>query len=89
MELEQLRIFCAAAERRSFSAAAAELYISHSTVSRAVAELERELGAELFERSARGAEPTEAGRELLSGARQLLSAEAELRERIRETGGKI
>ena len=40
MELEQLRVFCAAAERRSFSAAAAELYISHSTVSRAVAELE-------------------------------------------------
>ena len=89
MELEQLRVFCAAAERRSFSAAAAELYISHSTVSRAGAELERELGAELFERSPRGAALTPAGRELLSGARRLLSAEAELRERVRETGGEI
>lgn len=89
MELEPLRIFCAAAERKSFSAAAAELYISHSTVSRAVAELERELGAELFERSPRGAELTRAGRALLAGARELLSAEAELRESIRDIGGKI
>ena len=62
MELEKLRIFCAAAERGSFTGAAAELYISHSTVSRAVAELERELGAELFRRARRGVEPTAAGR---------------------------
>ena len=54
-----------------------------------MAELERELGAELFRRTRRGVEPTEAGRALLGGARELLAAAGELRERIREIGGKI
>ena len=53
MELEQLRIFLAAAEDGGFSPAARRLYISHSTVSRTVAALERELGVQLFVRSNR------------------------------------
>lgn len=89
MELEKLRIFCTAAERGSFTGAAAELYISHSTVSRAVAELERELGAELFRRARRGVEPTAAGQALLAGARALLADADALRENIRGMGGKI
>ena len=36
MELEQLRIFCAVAACRSFTRAAKELFVSHSTTSRAV-----------------------------------------------------
>ena len=44
MELEQLRIFCAVAACRSFTRAAKELFVSHSTTSRAVTALERELG---------------------------------------------
>ena len=47
MELEQLRIFAALCETRSFSAAARRLYKSHSSVSRAVSALERELGVPL------------------------------------------
>ena len=35
MELEQLRIFCAVAACRSFTRAAKELFVSHSTTSRA------------------------------------------------------
>ena len=89
MELEKLRIFCAAAERGSFTGAAAELYISHSTVSRAVAELAHELGAELFRRARRGVEPTAAGQALLAGARALLADADALRESIRGMGGKI
>ena len=41
MELEQLRIFCAVAACRSFTRAAKELFVSHSTTSRAVTALER------------------------------------------------
>ena len=39
-----------------------------------IQQLERELGAELFRRTRRGVEPTEAGRALLGGARELLAA---------------
>ena len=89
MELEQLRIFCAAAERGSFSRAAAALYISHSTVSRAVSALEASLGAELFSRDTRGVSLTPAGEVLLDGARELLRLEEELQVKVRDTGGKI
>ena len=36
MELEQLRIFCTVAACRSFTRAAKQLFVSHSTTSRAV-----------------------------------------------------
>ena len=48
MQLEQLKIFVAVARCGSFTAAAKQLYISHSTTSRAVAALEDELGVRLF-----------------------------------------
>ncbi|NEE01691.1 helix-turn-helix domain-containing protein [Phytoactinopolyspora halotolerans] len=49
----------------SIRAAARQLGMAPSAVSRKVAELERRLGASLLERSARGIRPTEAG-DLLS-----------------------
>ena len=84
MELEQLRFFIAAAEAGSLSAAARELYVSHSTVSRAISALEASLGVRLLERGGRGAEPTAAGRELLGGGRELLAAAAELERRVKD-----
>jgi DNA-binding transcriptional LysR family regulator len=51
MELEQIKIFLAVAEEKSFSEAARKLYISHSTTSRAVAALEDGLGVRLIERN--------------------------------------
>lgn len=50
MELEQLRIFCTVAACRSFTRAAKQLFVSHSTTSRAVSALERELGVPLLAR---------------------------------------
>ena len=50
MELEQLRIFCTVAACRSFTRAARQLFVSHSTTSRAVSALERELGVPLLAR---------------------------------------
>ena len=73
MELEQLRIFLAAAEAGGFSPAARALYISHSTVSRTVAALERELGTPLFLRSSRRQALTPAGRALAAEAQALLT----------------
>ena len=89
MELEQLRIFCAAAERGSLSRAASALYISHSTVSRAVSALEASVGAELFSRDSRGVRLTEAGQVLFEGAQQLLRLAEELEGKVRNRGGQL
>ena len=82
MELEQLRVFLAAAEAGGFSPAARALYVSHSTVSRTVAALERELGTALFVRSNRSQTLTEAGRVLEDEARRLLRQAAEVKEKL-------
>lgn len=72
MEIEQLRIFTALCEAGGFSAAARRLYKSHSSVSRAVAALERELGVTLCERSRSSFALTDAGERLYEGATALL-----------------
>ena len=82
MELVQLRIFLAAAEDGGFSPAARRLYISHSTVSRTVAALERELGVQLFVRSNRRQRLTSAGKLLADEARALLTQADALREKL-------
>lgn len=83
MELEQLRMFVSAAESGSFSAAGRELYTSHSTVSRAVSALEKELGVTLISRSNRVLGLTGAGELLLEEARELLRRAEELREKLK------
>lgn len=85
MELEQLRIFVAAAESGSLSKAGRRLYISHSTVSRTVAALERELGVQLLERGSHEIRLTAAGEALLEEARGLLDRADEAVRRVRDT----
>jgi DNA-binding transcriptional LysR family regulator len=53
MELRHLRYFKAVAEQGSFSAAARRIYVSQSSLSEQIADLERELGVPLFDRSGR------------------------------------
>lgn len=63
-----MRIFCAVAEHRSFSDAAAALGYTQPSVSHHVAALERELGQQLIVRGARSFTLTAAGEVLLAGA---------------------
>ncbi|AXE87356.1 LysR substrate-binding domain-containing protein [Streptomyces sp. Go-475] len=74
MELRQLEYFVAVAEERNFTRAAERVHISQSGVSAQIRQLERELGAELFDRSARTATLTAAGRAALDHARAALAA---------------
>lgn len=60
MELENLRTFVEVMRRGSFAAVARDRNIDPSSVSRAVAKLEQELGVRLFNRTTRHLSPTEA-----------------------------
>ena len=83
MELEQLRVFLAVAEHESFSAAARALFVSHSTTSRAVAALERELGAALLLREGRTVRLTREGEILSEDARRVLALVEEMKEKVK------
>ncbi|MEU7411880.1 LysR substrate-binding domain-containing protein [Streptomyces sp. NPDC042638] len=74
MELRQLEYFVAVAEEQSFTRAAERVHISQSGVSAQIRQLERELGAELFDRSARTVTLTVAGKAALEHARAALAA---------------
>jgi DNA-binding transcriptional LysR family regulator len=77
-DLRQLRYFVAVAEAGSFRAAAERLHISQPPLSRQVADLERALGARLFERRPSGVELTPAGRDALPRAEAILRQAQEL-----------
>jgi len=69
-----LRYFIAVAETGSLTVAAERrLYTSQPSLSRQIRDLEEEVGAELFSRSARGVELTAAGKAFLDHARLALS----------------
>ncbi|MFB7586080.1 LysR family transcriptional regulator [Streptomyces sp. NPDC056169] len=74
MELRQLEYFVAVAEERNFTRAAERVHISQSGVSAQIRQLERELGAELFDRSSRTVTLTVAGKAALEHARAALAA---------------
>jgi DNA-binding transcriptional LysR family regulator len=69
MSIDQLRTFVAAADEGSFSAAGRKLRRAQSVVSHTLANLERQVGFPLFERTGRYPQLTEAGRALLEQAR--------------------
>lgn len=69
-----LKTFLTAAQLGSFSRAARVLYVTQSTVTSRIAELEKELGRPLFVREARGVTLTEAGRAFLRYAQRSLAA---------------
>lgn len=87
MDLRQLRFFVAVAEERGFRRASRELYVAQPSVTRALHQLEAELGVQLLHRTARGAELTEAGHEFVVHARRILAqaetAKAAMLERAR------
>lgn len=90
MELRTLRYFLAVAREESMTEAANVLHVTQPTLSRQVADLERELGCELFERTNRSTILTESGMRLRQRAEEILSlvdqAESELMDGDRISG---
>ena len=71
MKLRQLQALQAVADTGSFQAAAEQLCITQPAVSRAIADLEVELGAPLLTRLAKGATLTEFGSTVLKHAQAI------------------
>jgi DNA-binding transcriptional LysR family regulator len=83
IEIRQLRYAVMTADAQSFSRAAAALNVKQTTLSRRVMDLEIRLGVKLFERSTRGAEPTENGKVFLEAARRIVTDVDNLRTTAR------
>lgn len=71
MKIRQLEYFCAVAEEKSISAAARELHVAQPPISRQIAQLEEELGVQLFLRGSKGMSLTDAGQSLYQQTQQI------------------
>jgi DNA-binding transcriptional LysR family regulator len=87
MELRQLQYFAAVARHRSFTRAAAALYVTQPALSQQIRRLEAELGLALLRRTSKGVELTPAGADLLAHAdRVIADVEAARAEMDRHAG---
>jgi len=73
MDIATLNAFISVARHESFSKASEHLFLTQPAISKRVAALEEELGAQLFNRIARRISLTEAGKQLLPKARELVN----------------
>lgn len=72
IEVQQLRYAVKAADERSFARAAMTFNMKQSTLSRKVLRLEDQLGLRLFNRTTRGAFPTDQAMPFIEAARQII-----------------
>ncbi len=90
---DDIRYFLAVARQGSITAAARDLGVNHSTVSRRIAAFEENMGARLFDRVASGYVLTQAGQEMVASAQRMeeeaLSLDRQLYGRDTELNGEL
>ena len=84
MTSEQLKTFLLIVETKSFSRTAEALFITQSSVSKRIHELENEVGQILFKRDRTGVFLTNAGKLLRRYAEQIMNLEEKVLEQIRQ-----
>ena len=92
MELRNLKTFLRAAALKNFTAAGRELGYSQANISAQIRQLEREVGAPLFDRVGRTVALTQYGEALLPYARSIVSTAVEMESLLRQEadlGGTI
>jgi len=82
MELRHLRCFLAVAEELHFARAAEKLHIEQSPLSRAIKDLEDELGAQLFVRTTRSTRLTRAGKLFFEHVPRVFAALQQARDAV-------
>lgn len=82
MTWDDLRSVLAVSKHGSLSGAARELDVTHTTIGRRLTELERSLGARLFERTPSGFQLTPAGQDVVSVAERVEREVLELEGRV-------
>lgn len=82
MDLELLRTFLEIYRTRHFRQAADNLYLSQSTVSARIRQLEETLGVTLFTRERNNIQPTPAGQQLVSHAERILTEWSRTRQKL-------
>src|SRR3954453_1114106 len=87
LDVRRMRVLREVAQRGSFSAAAEALSFTQSAVSQQIAALEREAGAVLVERSARGVRLTEAGEAVVRHTDAILARLAEAESELEAIAG--
>ena len=80
MNLKQLEAFVRVSERRSFSKAAKELFLTQPTVSAHISSLEKELDARLFVRNTKEVDLSEEGKKLYDYAKQMVDLEHKIED---------
>lgn len=83
MELRHLRCFLAVAQELHFARAAEKLHIEQSPLSRAIKELEEELGIRLFDRNTRSTRLTRAGQAFVEHVPRVFAALTQARDSVR------
>ena len=74
MDVRHLEYFIEVARQKSFSKAAEMLYVSQPSISKAIKELENELGVVLLYRNTKSVELTDHGEAILEQAQQIVSS---------------
>ena len=85
MNLKQLRYFLVVAEEKQITAAAKRLYIAQPPLSYQLKQLEKELGAQLFKRTAHGIELTDVGQIFQSYANEIISLAQNAENQVHKT----
>ncbi|WP_110180358.1 LysR family transcriptional regulator [Nocardioides solisilvae] len=86
MELHHLQAFLAVAEELHFGRAAERMHMAQPPLSRTIKQLEKELGAQLFDRTTRSVRLTTAGQALVEPAQQVLDSVRVARSAVRAAG---
>jgi DNA-binding transcriptional LysR family regulator len=89
VDIQNLRAFLLVAETGSFSLAAEKLHLTQPAVSKRIALLEEQLGADLFDRIGRNTSLTEAGTALLPHARAVQRELEAARQSVRDLSGAV
>ncbi len=89
LNIHEMNVFLTAAETQNFSEAARQLHMTQPAVSMQIQSLEQRLGVNLFDRSGRRIQLSEAGETLMPMARELVDMSLRIEEAMMSLGGDV